>query len=578
MLLSLLAIACGGGETVVVKEEVVVTSVIEKEVVVEKEVPVVVEKEVEVVKEVAVEKVVKVTVEVEKVVQATAESQAKGVEVEQKKYGGTLRVVSQASIESLDISFTGAWVTTVVNAHIWDRLFERDTELKSLPQMVDTWSVSSDGRTWLFTLRDGLKFHNGDPVTSADVIPSLKRIWVTQAHGSFMNSYLVADGMQAVTDNTFSLEFDRSMGVVLDGLASPWPFSNIYPKAIGEMEAQKDFGEENAIGSGPYKLKNWEKGNKLVLERFEDYIPRAESGSYLSGGKKAYLDRIEWLEVPAEETKIAGLETGEWDLVDGAGLDFYPRIKSNPDMGIAEDRNHISDFDFNLISEPANNIGVRQAILAASDVDELMAGIGPKELWFKTAARYYNSPYHTEVGSEYYDQGDMAKAQQILAGSGYNGETLLLMNPNDYATITFLGEVLKPMIEEIGITVDMPGMDWATLLSRLPDPDWDIITDWWVQWIMADPVMDPMPSCSLYFGNWGKTDGCQIMLANREKFAFATDPQEQMKYVEAIQLQLYTDVPHVFLGWWSAIYPYRDYVKNFSVPIMPVFVNVWLEK
>ena len=90
----------------------------------------------------------------------------------------------------------------------------------------------------------------------------------------------------------------------------------VYPKEITELDATKDVGVENYIGTGPYKLKKWDVGHKVVLERFEDYIPRSEPGSFLAGAQISYFDEIELLEIPAEETKIAGLKTGEWDVVD----------------------------------------------------------------------------------------------------------------------------------------------------------------------------------------------------------------------------------------------------------------------
>ncbi|MBM3944001.1 MAG: hypothetical protein FJ317_00720, partial [SAR202 cluster bacterium] len=215
---------------------------------------------------------------------------------EAAKFGGTLRVVSQASVESLDMSFTGAWVTTVIAAHLWDRLFEPASDYSVHPQMVDTWTVSSDGSSWTFTLRDGLKFHDGSNVTSADVIPSLKRIWVTQAHGQLMDANLAPDGARVIDNKTFSLTFNRPVGFVAEGLAAPWPFSNIYPKRVMDaFPAQSDHGRENAIGSGPYKLKTWERGNRIILERFDDYIKRSDPADNLAGAKHAYLDEIIWL-------------------------------------------------------------------------------------------------------------------------------------------------------------------------------------------------------------------------------------------------------------------------------------------
>ena len=97
------------------------------------------------------------------------------------RFGGTLRVVAQASTESLDTSFSGAYVITVVSGHIWERLFERDADFSPQPQMVSSWEADDAGTTYTFTLRDGLKFHDGGSVTSDDVIPSLWRMWQTTA-------------------------------------------------------------------------------------------------------------------------------------------------------------------------------------------------------------------------------------------------------------------------------------------------------------------------------------------------------------------------------------------------------------
>ena len=390
------------------------------------------------------------------------------------RFGGTLRVVAQASTESLDTSFSGAYVITVVSGHIWERLFERDADFNPQPQMVSSWEVDDAGTTYTFTLRDGLKFHDGGGVTSDDVIPSLWRMWQTTAAGEFLRSQLAGyvepgegespvrpDSLRKIDDKTFSMTFQGPIGVVITGLAAPWPLQNIWPERVASgYAAQEDHGEENAIGTGPYKLAEWVRGDKLAVERFDEYVPRDEPGSYLAGGKIAYLDRIEWLEVPAEETKIAGLKTGEWDVVDGAGLDFFADLSQDPNLGVAKYERHFWTFDFNVTSPPANLKKLRQGIQAAVDIEAMAAAIGPRDLWSLCPARYRcGTPLDSRVGEEFYNENDVEKGKRLVAESGYDGETFLLMNPNDYATITPMGQVLKPAFEELGITVEMPSME-----------------------------------------------------------------------------------------------------------------------
>ena len=591
------------GETVVVEKEVIrevevpgETVVVEKEVIKEVEVPgeTVVVKE-EVVREVevpgetvVVEKVVveevevpgeTMVVEVERVVEVEKELSG-ALAAEAARYGGTLRVAAAGSIASLDVSFTGAGTTSRVVAHMWERLFERDGDFQPQPMMVDSWTVSPDGATYTFTLRDGLLFHDLTEVDAGDVIGSMQRMWVTQAGGGFLSDNIAEDGVRQIDDLTFSLTFQTPLGVVIDGIASPWPLSNIWPKRItDEFPAQQDHGEENAIGSGPYKLAEWDRGARLAIERFDEYQSRTEPASDLAGRKAAYVDRIEWIEVPNEETKVAGLKTGEWDILDTGGLDFLQDFQEHPEINVELGGPVVSTLDFNVTSVPADNRLVRQAIQAAVDVDTFMFSLGPRDLWELCPARYFcGTPWASDAGSEFYDENNMERAQQLLADSGYAGETFFFMNPTDYAILTPLGLVAKPMIEEIGLTVDMPAMDWATLLSKFPDPDWDLFPDGWGLVNLPDPVGDSMVSGTLYFGNYGKSDMIARVKDIRLRFALETDPAKQKAIVDELQLALYDDVPQIRLGVFRQFHGYRNNVKNFIVNTQALFHNVFLER
>jgi len=497
------------------------------------------------------------------------------------KFGGTLKVAAQASLETLDTSFSGAYVVTTISAHVWERLFERDAGFNAKPQMVSGWEVDDAGTTYTFTLRDGMTFHDGSSVTSGDVIPSLKRMWETTAAGDMLKGQMVENGWKEIDDKTFSITFQQPMGVVITGMAAPWPLSNIWPEHIANTPAQEDYGQEGAIGSGPYKVSEWVRGDKLVVERFDAYVPRTdEAGSYLAGGKIAYIDKIEWLEIPSEESKKAALQTGEIDVWDGAGLDFFADMVSDPNIDVAKYEKHFWTYDFNVTSTgPASNKIIRQALQAATDIEALAASLGPSDLWSLCPSRYRcGTPLASTVGEEYYNENDVEKAKKMIAESGYNGETFLLMNPNDYATITPMGQVLKPLFEEVGLTVEMPSMDWATLLSRLPDPDWDAITDWWVQWASPDPVADPMLSGTLYFGNFGDDPEVERTKALRLAYAFEPDAAKQMELIGQMQLALYDSAPQVMLAQWASIYPYSTVVKDFDVPVFPVYINAWLDR
>jgi peptide/nickel transport system substrate-binding protein len=492
--------------------------------------------------------------------------------------GGTLRVVAQASVFSIDPAFSGAYVTNDIAQHIFDQPFAWDANLNAQPQMVGKWEVSSDSTAWTLTLREGLTFHDGAAVTTDDLLPSLVRWFGNSGHGRLLKEFLQGGEAGMVKDDasTITMKFKQPYGAVAENLAFVFRMPATYKKSAAAISPNEDVGEKNLIGTGPYKLARWERGNRIVLERHEGYKPRSEPGSYLAGGKNAYLDRIEWLEIPNEETKIAGLRTREFDVVDGAGLDFFDDLKKHPDMLVAQYWGHKSSITFHTGVPPTNNVKVRQAILAAVDVDEFMSALGPKDIWMHCPAIYYcNTPLESDEAKELYDQANKEKARQLLKEAGYAGETIILMNPTDYATIAPIGQVLKPMLEDIGMKVDMPGMDWATLVSKIRTDGYNIFTTWFAHWATGDPISDIWAAGARPFGgNWNSPK----MKEARLKYALTSNPQEKLKYVAELQRAFYDEVPFIILGQFSNIFPHWKHVKNFSVPALPIYINVWVEK
>ena len=576
------AAACAG-ETEVVKEVVTVEveRVVEKEVVrmvpIERIVTVEVVMEKEIIKEVPVVREVVKEVEVEKIVVVQATPRP-GIGVEQAKYGGTLRVASGSSLVSLDPGFSLAAVTTAIANHLYEMPFGWDANLdRGKPRVVGSWDVTSDGLNWTFTIRPGLTFHNGSPLTTDDVVQSLERWWERHPGGLLMKPFMAEGGLVKLSDTTWAMRFEEAYGLVLEHLGTISKGPYIFTEEAASVSAFEDFGEENIIGTGAYKLATWEFGNRVVLERYEAYIPRSEPASYLAGAQVSYLDRIEWLEISNEETKIAGLKTGEWDVVDGAGLDQFHQLQDDSNIDVAQFPKHQSNILFHVGSSPTDNIKVRQAIRVALDHEEFMRALGPDELWELCPALYYcGTPLDTRQGAaDWYNQKDIPRAKALLEEAGYAGEELLVMSPTDYATITPLGTVLKPTLDRIGINVNMPAMDWATLVSKIGGDDWNIFVSWSALWATFSPESDS--SISGAGGCCGPWKNDRVIELNAE-FIRATTDLEKLRIVGEIQELVYEGVPRIWLGQFSALFPHRSWVKNFSVPAVPLFTNVWLEK
>jgi peptide/nickel transport system substrate-binding protein len=208
---------------------------------------------------------------------------------------------------------------------VLDTLFAIDSALKRQPQMVDKWQVSDDRLTYTFTLRDGLKFHDGQPVRAADVVASLER-W-GQRNDAYGQSLLAAAAaIEAVGDKEFRIALKTSFPVLeaLATLTSPTPF--VLPERLARTDAFTEINE--AIGSGPFKFvrEEWEPGHRVVFVKNPDYVPRDEPPSWASGGKMVRVDRVEWLYIPEATTATQALSAGEVDYWENVPSDYAPAL------------------------------------------------------------------------------------------------------------------------------------------------------------------------------------------------------------------------------------------------------------
>jgi peptide/nickel transport system substrate-binding protein len=486
------------------------------------------------------------------------------------KYGGTLRVVAQGSFSSLDPLPLPAVISVHTSVHVYEHLFAWDFNLNPQPQLVDTWSISDDNMTYTFTLRDGITFHNGDPVTSDDVIASINR-WLpappVKNTAGFISEAVKLD------DLTFAINLNEPFGGLVIGLGtSPHLSPQIWPEDIANSAP---FSEPitDWIGTGPYEFETWEPGNKLSIVRYDGFISRPEPENFLAGGKRAYLDRIEWVEIPNDETKYAGLETGQWDIVDGISLDFASRIRNNDDIGLVVTKpGNQSEVWAKGSFAPTDNKLVRQAILAAVDAESMMASLGDPALWILCSSVFFcGTPWESTVSAELYNQNNPERAAELLDQAGYNGETIVILNSSDHPQLNPLGIVLKPSLEAAGMSVEMPGMDLATVISRLGANDWNLFTNFCPASTCAQPDISPVNNLSETLWGW---PGYPDLVA---EFIRAPNLDAKKAVVDRMQAAAYEDAYNIVLGQFFPMLPHQIRVANLKPTAFPTYYNVWLD-
>ena len=495
------------------------------------------------------------------------------------RFGGDLRIVTLASIPNLDPLFQGQFNTIYVASHMYESLFGADENLNPQPQMLKDWSISSDGLTYNFNLRDGLTFHDGAAVTTDDVIASFNR-WLPASGGKLLNSVL--DELVKVDDDSLQIKLTEPLGSLIDSLAWAGGFQPIiWPASVvGGLEAGEQgtphveaLPEDGWIGTGAYKFDSWTKGDRANLSRYDGYVSRDERDNFLAGGKKAYLDTLVWLEIPDEETKIAGLETGQWDVVDWIAFDFFKRVSKNPDLGVVTLKpGNQSQLLFNSNVSPTDNKKVRQAIQATIDHGEVMGSLGDASLWQLCPAYFFcGTPLESNVAGELFNERNLDKARRLLKEAGYAGEKITILSAVDNAFTHPPGIVLDQTLKKIGLNVDFPSIDFATLAARLGTPEWNALVGFCANWFCGLPLLSSRIGGNKTFGIPGYPD-------LKTEFSVAEGLDEQLAVVAKMQTRLREDVWYIPLGQWFPIQGIRKDVKNLQPNFIPLYYNVWIEK
>lgn len=475
------------------------------------------------------------------------------------------RVVFQAPLRVLDPVFTRAYITRNHAHLVYETLFALDAAGKPQPSMVDAWKVTPDQLNYTLTLRKGLKFHDGTPVTGDDVVASLKRWSERDAVGQRLMA--VTAKMDSPDLATVEIHLKQPFGVLLEALAKPsLPAPFIMPKRIASTPSSQAITE--VVGSGPYRFvaANFEPGVKASYVKFADYVPRSEPSSAFAGGKVAIADRIELVNIPDAQTAINALRNGEVDFVEDVPPDLMPQLQGVKGVALKPygKSNIMFTMKMNWLQPPFNNVKVRRAALAALyQGDYLDAQIGdPKLYQLCGAVLSCASPYASEEGATQTKKPDIARAKALLKESGYDGSKVVILHPTDLATLGSLASVTAQALKGIGMNVEIQSMDWATLLSRYSKKEPVAQGGWSIfQTSFANlDLMSPLTNNNLdgrgeagYVG-WAKSDEMEQL---RGQFAEESDTAKKKQIAAAIQKLNYEQVLFVPLGSFSMFKGYN---------------------
>ncbi len=384
----------------------------------------------------------------------------------------TLRFVPSGDLATFDPIGTTSYVVRNAALLVWDTLYGVDESQVPQPQMVESGSVSDDGLVWTFTLREGLLFHDGTPVTAADAVASLKRWSARDTTGQMLRA--IEQSLEAVNEKTFRWSLRSPFPKMLLALGkSNAPCAFIMPERIAKTDPLKLITEY--VGSGPMKFVDaeWVPGSKAVFEKFAEYKPRSEPASWLAGGKSIDFNRIEWVILSDAATAAMALQSGEVDWLEAPFNDLVPVLKSSSDItvGVANPHGNVGGIRLNHLQPPFNDVRARTALMMAVSQDDYMNTMmgDDREMW-KHMYSFFTpgTPLYNEFGSDVLKKPrDYGAAKALLAESGYNNEPIVLMVAQERTSDKALAEVTADLLtNKLGMNLDFVGTDFSTIQKR----------------------------------------------------------------------------------------------------------------
>jgi len=498
----------------------------------------------------------------------------------------TLKVTMHADVRTIDPFWTTQTIAGIHGMMVYDTLFSSDAELKPQPQMVDKWNVSEDRKVYTFTLRDGLKFHDGSPVTAKDVVASMNRWGKRDGAGKQLFNYTAS--LAAKDDKTFVWTLKEPYGLLIDTLAKT---GTSVPFVMREKEAMVDpFKQiEDVVGSGPFMFKRdeWVPGSKTVYVKFKDYVPRKEPASGHAGGKVVKVDRVEFIWLSDPQTAQAALMAGEIDYLENPQPDFLPILEANPDIKLETHpaMGTMGILQLNHLHPPFNNVKARQAMLHIINPADFLNTIAADPKLQKLCYSYFGCgvAMETDAGSEPYKAPkDYKKAEALFKEAGYKGEPITILHATDHQYINPANLVMIQQLRKAGfLKLDVQAMDWGSVVARRAKKDppanggWNIFITGTTVLTSSSPITHTSigMGCDKAWFGWP----CDAKFEElRKAWAFAPDLDARKKIAVDISKRAYELVPYISFAQWRNPVAYRsDRISGvISVPSVPPMWNI----
>ena len=365
----------------------------------------------------------------------------------------TLRIGYLAGPPTLDPHLSTTRATADIAINVFETLVGYGEDFSPQPLLATSWDVSDDGLVYTFTLKQGVTFHDGSDFTSEDVVASIQRI---QEIGAYRARLADVTGLEAVDDYTVTLTLSQPNASLFSAFADP--LMAILPAEV--VDSPELTGDE-IIGTGPFRFVEWLPDQHVQLARFDGYVQSPGEASGNTGARTAYVEEVLFIPVPEEGARAAGLQTGEYHVVDGVPYGAGRRLMESDEVEILQFVQYMKPFIYvnQQESRVTGDLNIRRAIQAALNHEEIMA----------VAAEGYGTVdpsigfgvWTSDAGSEYFDLHDQELARSYLEAAEYDGTPVVLVTNTDYDVMYRSALMIERQLKQIGMNVEVQVYDWA---------------------------------------------------------------------------------------------------------------------
>ena len=469
--------------------------------------------------------------------------------------GGTLIAGTQADIVKLDPHATTAYSSLQVLENIYQKPTALTPDLEPEGQLAKDWTISDEGTTWTFDLHEGVMFHQpvSREMTAGDIVYSIQRILDEDTGSPRRSNFQPIKNMSVKDDYTLVFEFDKPY--------APFPYklttAYVMPKGAGDA-SDYDITQQ-PVGTGPFQFAENVSQSRTVIEAFDNYWEKDESGNQLP-----YLDAVRYKPVPEGSSRITNLRTGELDWIDTMPRSQASSVENDNNVHFSSNPGTFYDYlGKNMEEKPLDDKKLRQAISYGVNRQAISQGA---RFGYGTAT--YDpcppaSAWKDLINMDPSYAQNKEKAKSLIEESSYSGENIEIMVGQQYKGQVNEAEIVQEQLSGIGINVNVSPTEWGTMVARLNSGDYQMSLVGWIGFVDPDSMFYNVFHTDEKFNqvNYSNKEVDQLL----EKGRTITGSREKRAepYDKALDI-IGEDAPYTFLNFNGELMAWKKYVNGFT--------------